>query len=777
MQDNTNIRNFCQQIWSTGQQGCFRLFKGDGSPGINVNGTFEQFERYLTLMNEAGYSIFLLPNTGGHSDIDITRYNAVFIDIDAGGLPKEWHQPPNYIFTRGDNKVHAYWLLPQPNDYDETKFRTVQKQLAQHYNSDPVIINPSRVMRLPYFDHHKEGITSPGYQEKYQQVATVSSDPSIGLPELTQAVVTYDGIQGDDIICENWITVETAKGYLQRREGGVQGEYGDEHMRATFAYLHDLGLTQELSVKLVKKHLNSRCDPPWSDTDLTEKCRNGYRYTKSHQGCKAFIFGQQPRPEGMLSEPPGVVIPDVIDDGNYKKKFNIPISDSYVSDDDNAVSFLNVYYGGGKYLHALGQLIYRWNGKYWKIISKEILDSQYHSSMRTVTDNTAKKTSQVMQQIMRVAHMNGTFIKEPPPSHIVCKNGVVDMDTGKLLKHNHKYFYIACNKVKYNPKATAPIMDGLIESYAKDKPGWERQLNQMMGYAMGGGYNDAEKVMVMEGPTRSGKTLIAQTVLAIIGKTDTLSTSIGKFGDDKVIHKMFDAKLVYDDDAQTPGGQDMKEVAGLFKKITSGTDFSVPQLYTQELKIGILNPKILICCNGVPVISDHSGATLARMLVLPFTESFVGREDNTLKRNIKKKELAGIFNRFIKGYQDYKDNGFVVCESSLQVHAEEVENVQPLMQFFNNLNHCTMDPDHKVKSSTVFAHVRQWCEGMGLFLKMSSGQFAKNVKATLASKNIQYKHSVRFSDGTVTTGFVGLSLTNDIASDGNNVVKFQRPPQ
>lgn len=268
-------------------------------------------------------------------------------------------------------------------------------------------------------------------------------------------------------------------------------------------------------------------------------------------------------------------------------------------------------------------------------------------------------------------------------------------------------------------------------------------------------------------------------VLAIIGKKDVLSTDIEHFNDNKVVCNMFDTKLVYDDDAQTPSGQDMKNTAGFFKKITSGTHFSATQLYTQELKEGNLNPKILICCNGVPVISDHSGATLARMLVLPFTESWLGKEDDTLKNKIKKNELSGIFNRFIKGYQDYKQNGFTVCQSSIEVHAEEVENVQPFMQFFNDTNYCTMNPGHKAKATKVFSFIKMWCDGMGLFVGMPSGKFAKNVKATLASKNIQYKHSVRFNDGTVTTGFVGLSLVDDTTSDKEdaetNVIAFKRP--
>lgn len=156
--DLTVAAEFVQKIWGT-DEGYFRLFHDSDKskkPG-NITGKYSQFKDYFKSMNDLGYGIFAVINSGGHSDKEIIKYNAVFIDIDGGGLPSKWHQPPNIIFQR-ENNVHAYWLLPQPNDYHEIKFRTVQKQLAQYYNSDPKVINPSRVMRLPGFKHNKIGV-------------------------------------------------------------------------------------------------------------------------------------------------------------------------------------------------------------------------------------------------------------------------------------------------------------------------------------------------------------------------------------------------------------------------------------------------------------------------------------------------------------------------------------------------------------------------------------------------------------------------------------------
>ena len=42
------------------------------------------------------------------------------------------------------------------NSAQVSRFRTVQKALAGHFGGDPSVINESRVLRLPGFNHCKE---------------------------------------------------------------------------------------------------------------------------------------------------------------------------------------------------------------------------------------------------------------------------------------------------------------------------------------------------------------------------------------------------------------------------------------------------------------------------------------------------------------------------------------------------------------------------------------------------------------------------------------------
>jgi len=131
--------------------------------------------------------IYFVVNAGGKKDADITRINAIYCEIDDRPIIEQhdffdnqsaW-MPSIRIETR--KSVHAYWLLSEPVTVAE--FENLQHGLIQFHRSDKSIHNPSRVMRVPFFNHvHFEN----GYQ--YQKIAchTWRTDLRYTLAELQQ---------------------------------------------------------------------------------------------------------------------------------------------------------------------------------------------------------------------------------------------------------------------------------------------------------------------------------------------------------------------------------------------------------------------------------------------------------------------------------------------------------------------------------------------------------------------------------------------------------------
>jgi hypothetical protein len=111
-------------------------------------------EKLIQANEERG--LYFVVNSGGDSDAEIDRYNSFFAENDDLSI-SEQHAlldicplvPSIRVETL--KSVHAYWLIE--GDSTEEQWRDVQERLIEYFHSDNSIKNPSRVMRLPYFNH------------------------------------------------------------------------------------------------------------------------------------------------------------------------------------------------------------------------------------------------------------------------------------------------------------------------------------------------------------------------------------------------------------------------------------------------------------------------------------------------------------------------------------------------------------------------------------------------------------------------------------------------
>ncbi|HEX8397672.1 MAG TPA: DUF3987 domain-containing protein [Pyrinomonadaceae bacterium] len=123
------------------------------------------FQRQLKEANNRG-GIYFAVNSGGNTDLNISRFNAFFVESDTLSIAEQHERldrapllPSIRIETR--KSVHAYWLIE--GNCDEESWRCIQTLLIAFLDGDEKLKNPSRVMRLPFFNHvhydKEKGIT------------------------------------------------------------------------------------------------------------------------------------------------------------------------------------------------------------------------------------------------------------------------------------------------------------------------------------------------------------------------------------------------------------------------------------------------------------------------------------------------------------------------------------------------------------------------------------------------------------------------------------------
>jgi len=141
----------------------FRVF-AKNKPTINRHGRFEDIGDDLRRLNDNGYRVCFIVNSGGTKKAQISKINAFYADFDdqskeeALEILRAFELQPT-ILVESKRSIHPYWLLAEPYSGDDRVelFQSVQKGLIARFDSDPMIYTPERVMGLPGFVHRKKG--------------------------------------------------------------------------------------------------------------------------------------------------------------------------------------------------------------------------------------------------------------------------------------------------------------------------------------------------------------------------------------------------------------------------------------------------------------------------------------------------------------------------------------------------------------------------------------------------------------------------------------------
>lgn len=117
-------------------------------------GTLRQHADALSRLNREGacVAVAINPLRGRRRLLEeVTHIRALFIDCD--GPRRQPLACATSISVASRAGHHHYWLLRDPAQ--PHVFSAAQRQLASYYGTDGMVCDPTRVMRLPGFDHCK----------------------------------------------------------------------------------------------------------------------------------------------------------------------------------------------------------------------------------------------------------------------------------------------------------------------------------------------------------------------------------------------------------------------------------------------------------------------------------------------------------------------------------------------------------------------------------------------------------------------------------------------
>lgn len=159
-------KKFLSAFYSETDNVCIRVFsdrkaedpKFKGQKYTEKLSNIQNIMPVLIQHNEKHRGVFFVVNSGGHTDEEIARVNAQFVEMDTGTFEEQkakissFKLPPS-IVVKTRKSLHCYWLI---NDGDIKVFREIQLRLAKQFDGDSMCQNESRCMRIPGFYHSKQ---------------------------------------------------------------------------------------------------------------------------------------------------------------------------------------------------------------------------------------------------------------------------------------------------------------------------------------------------------------------------------------------------------------------------------------------------------------------------------------------------------------------------------------------------------------------------------------------------------------------------------------------
>ena len=289
---------------------------------------------------------------------------------------------------------------------------------------------------------------------------------------------------------------------------------------------------------------------------------------------------------------------------------------------------------------------------------------------------------------------------------VACSNGLLHVGSRELLKLTPLFFNRVAVPFGYEPAAPEPtrwlkFLDQLwpddLESIAA--------LQEFFGYVLSG-RTDLHKIMLLIGPTRSGKGTIARVLTALLGKGNVAGPTLASLGTNFGLSPLLGKPLAVVSDARLAGGNVHQVVERLLS--ISGEDLLTVDRKYREQWSGKLPARFLILSNELPRFGDASGAIANRFVVLAMHQSFLGKENRTLTEELTA-ELTGILCWSLDGLDRLTKHGkFTEPQSSKDSILALQDLVSPTAAFVRD--RCDVGIGHEIAVAELFAAWRAWCE-------------------------------------------------------------------
>ena len=364
------------------------------------------------------------------------------------------------------------------------------------------------------------------------------------------------------------------------------------------------------------------------------------------------------------------------------------------------------------------------------IEDKEIRDATLKFAMRSESDHGIRAL------LNRAAAEEGMTVRvndlDADGWLLNVQNGTIDLLTGKLIPHNPAHYISKLAPVRFDPMARCPRWLHFLDEVFSPHPDLLAFIQRAVGYSLTGDIRE-ECLFLLNGTGRNGKGTFVGTLQTMLG--DYASTA-----DFSTFIAARDDRGPRDDVANMRGrrmvvSQEVREGAplaeALIKWLTGGDLIRARNLYERSVE---WRPShhLFLAVNRKPIIRGTDTGIWSRIRLVPFSVSFEGREDKTLKAKLLE-ELPGILAWAVEGCLKWQRDGLGTCESVQAATTEYRAESDQLARF---VEECCITGPCQAKARELFDRYRRWADRTGEDV-MTETAFGLNI----AERGYKKKHT------------------------------------
>jgi P4 family phage/plasmid primase-like protien len=365
-------------------------------------------------------------------------------------------------------------------------------------------------------------------------------------------------------------------------------------------------------------------------------------------------------------------------------------------------------------------------------------------------------------------------VEEPPvaPEDVIAApNGLVDVRAfleGQecLLPPTATFFCTNAVDFDFAPKGKKPNRWlAFLRELWVDDPDSICTLQEWCGYVVMA-HTELQKVLMIVGPSRSGKGTLAKVLTGLVGAESVVAPKLTDFAQNFGVTPLIGKSLCIIPDGRLDRRGDSATLVERILSI-SGEDMVTLDKKHKDHATLTLKTRITIFTNELPTWADTAGALAARLIVLRLTKRFpspdgIDHDEPAGQDNVSgtadpqlwaklRKELPAILRWALRGWQRLQQRGhFLQPQSGRQLLRQVADLASPVGTFVRD--ECIVGPGVEVSAQSLYVRWQRHCEKTGQ-LPGPIQTFCRELRAVVSSLETRRKKV----SGITTSMLIGVA--------------------